>query len=244
MKQLGAAIGMSVLAFGFSAATAGAAPNYTLFGDATVVEPGHNSAHAAQLVSDDDPAYGGVEFNVPAGTTFGSLNSIATDYNVTEDNCGVGSPRFQVEVTTPDGPKNIFVYLGPAPNYNECTPDTWVASGDLLDDSLAIDTSQLSGGTFYDTYADALAEFGTYPVTGISVVVDAGYSSDDGEQTILIDNVQINDQTTTFEPESPVTPASKDQCKKDGWKTFGMFKNQGDCVSYVATNGRNHGSQQ
>ncbi len=30
-------------------------------------------------------------------------------------------------------------------------------------------------------------------------------------------------------------PTSKDQCKKDGWKTFNnpTFKNQGDCVSYV-----------
>jgi hypothetical protein len=34
-------------------------------------------------------------------------------------------------------------------------------------------------------------------------------------------------------------PTSKDQCKGDGWKTFNnpSFKNQGDCVSYVATGG-------
>jgi hypothetical protein len=34
-------------------------------------------------------------------------------------------------------------------------------------------------------------------------------------------------------------PTSKDQCKNGGWKTFGVFKNQGDCVSYVATRGKN-----
>ncbi len=35
-------------------------------------------------------------------------------------------------------------------------------------------------------------------------------------------------------------PTSKDQCKKGGWKSFGsVFKNQGDCVSFVATGGRN-----
>jgi hypothetical protein len=35
-------------------------------------------------------------------------------------------------------------------------------------------------------------------------------------------------------------PTSKDQCKKGGWRTFGsVFKNQGDCVSFVATKGRN-----
>jgi hypothetical protein len=34
-------------------------------------------------------------------------------------------------------------------------------------------------------------------------------------------------------------PTSKDQCKSGGWKTYGVFKNQGDCVSFVATGGKN-----
>ncbi len=34
-------------------------------------------------------------------------------------------------------------------------------------------------------------------------------------------------------------PTSKDQCKKGGWRTYGVFKNQGDCVSFVATGGKN-----
>jgi hypothetical protein len=34
-------------------------------------------------------------------------------------------------------------------------------------------------------------------------------------------------------------PTTKDQCKHDGWRSFGPFKNQGDCVSFAATQGRN-----
>jgi len=34
-------------------------------------------------------------------------------------------------------------------------------------------------------------------------------------------------------------PTTKDECKEDGWQAFGIFKNQGDCVSFVATNGKN-----
>lgn len=34
-------------------------------------------------------------------------------------------------------------------------------------------------------------------------------------------------------------PTTKDQCKGGGWEIYGVFKNQGDCVSYVATNGKN-----
>ena len=39
--------------------------------------------------------------------------------------------------------------------------------------------------------------------------------------------------------DAPPLPTSKDECKNDGWRTFGVFKNQGDCVSFVATRGRN-----
>jgi hypothetical protein len=31
----------------------------------------------------------------------------------------------------------------------------------------------------------------------------------------------------------------KDQCKNGGWLNYGVFKNQGDCVSFVATGGKN-----
>jgi hypothetical protein len=44
-------------------------------------------------------------------------------------------------------------------------------------------------------------------------------------------------------------PQTKEECKKNGWKNFEnpdgspMFKNQGDCVSYVATHGKNEPGQ-
>jgi hypothetical protein len=34
-------------------------------------------------------------------------------------------------------------------------------------------------------------------------------------------------------------PSSKDQCKKGGWQRFGVFKSQGECVSFAATQGKN-----
>jgi hypothetical protein len=38
---------------------------------------------------------------------------------------------------------------------------------------------------------------------------------------------------------APVLPTSKEQCKDGGWRSFGVFKNQGDCVSFIATGGKN-----
>ena len=37
----------------------------------------------------------------------------------------------------------------------------------------------------------------------------------------------------------PALPTSKDDCKNGGWQVYGVFKNQGDCVSFVATGGKN-----
>jgi hypothetical protein len=43
----------------------------------------------------------------------------------------------------------------------------------------------------------------------------------------------------TFTIQFVRTPAGKKQCKKGGWRTFPQFRNQGDCVSFVATGGKN-----
>jgi hypothetical protein len=34
-------------------------------------------------------------------------------------------------------------------------------------------------------------------------------------------------------------PIAKHECLNGGWKAYGIFKNQGDCVSFVATQGKN-----
>ena len=39
--------------------------------------------------------------------------------------------------------------------------------------------------------------------------------------------------------DAPGLPKSKDDCKAGGWRRYGVFENQGDCVSFVATGGEN-----
>jgi hypothetical protein len=34
-------------------------------------------------------------------------------------------------------------------------------------------------------------------------------------------------------------PRTKDECINGGWRSYGIFKNQGDCVSFVASGGKN-----
>jgi hypothetical protein len=60
-------------------------------------------------------------------------------------------------------------------------------------------------------------------------VCDWCYSDNSGSMTVTI----------TVTPPAPTVPTDKAQCKDGGWKAYGIFKNQGDCVSYVVTGGRN-----
>jgi hypothetical protein len=39
--------------------------------------------------------------------------------------------------------------------------------------------------------------------------------------------------------DAPPLPTTKDQCRSGDWRTYGVFKNQGDCVSFVASGGKN-----
>ena len=39
--------------------------------------------------------------------------------------------------------------------------------------------------------------------------------------------------------DAPPPPTATHQCKNGGWRTYPDFKNQGDCVSFVATKGKN-----
>jgi len=209
--------------------TAVAASGYTLFGDATLVHPGNNSNTAVQLRS-VGTTYGGIDFATPTSMTVGGLSNLSTDYMFTTGSCGGGAPRFQLNTTL----GNIFVYVGPAPNYTNCASNIWVPSGNVL--YPFVDTSQI-GGTFYDTWANAQAMWGSLAITGIQLVTDGGWAVG-GTQIVLVDNVMINDTTYTFEPEP-----TKDSCKNGGWQDFtsspGPFKNQGDCVSFFASGGKN-----
>ena len=71
------------------------------------------------------------------------------------------------------------------------------------------------------------------------------FTSDDVKETIsfvsittgipcgaMLDAIEVTDL-------GPVLPTTVAECKKSGWEQYGVFKNQGDCVSYVVTHGRN-----
>jgi hypothetical protein len=221
------------------------ASGYSLFGDAQIVSPGNNSAQAAQIRSTcpggpgicflSGFTFGGIDFDIPAGLTFGNFLTLATDYKFTDGTCGGGAPRFQLNVTDGTNSGNIQVYIGPPPSYSLCPMNIYQGTGDLLEGANPIDTSQLPAGTFYDPYNVAVTKYGAYQVTGVQLVTDGSWTQPGGVQTMHADNVDINGTIYTFDE-----PQTKGACKKSGWQVVtrangSEFKNQGDCVQYFNT---------
>ena len=224
------------------AAPAYAADGFTLSGTATL------QGNKVQLVSDFSDTstandFGAISFTVPSGATLATLTTLSTEFDVTNDNCGGGSPRFQITI----GGKNVFVHLGPAPNFNTCPPG-WISSGNLVgtSDQCRVDTSQHVPGTQCSTWAAAVAALGAQPITAIQLVADGGWSQPDKEQTVLVRKVTINDKTyiSPGPPAGKVNPAAL--CKAERtrlgtaafnelWGRNGNDRNAfGKCVSTMA----------
>ena len=256
-KPLLAAV-VAIAALTFAAAPALAADGTTTAGGATIADGVATLvANTANASATDD--FSAVSVPVPAGLTFGQITQLAAEFNVTDDDCGAGSPRFAIKV----GDKNVFVYLGPAGTFSGCAQNTWISTGNLVGtaDACRVDTSQIAPGTQCSTWAAAVALVGSQAVQSVSLVVDASWTGSaspafaDKEQTVLVRNVQLNDKTYLVPKTKPgkVNPAKlcKAQLAAIGsrsafnelWSTNGKSNGFGKCVSAVAK-ARNAGATQ
>jgi hypothetical protein len=177
-------------------------PFHNAFGAAAPERLQHRTG-VFQLVSNTGNAdagddFSGVAFTKLDGLTFGGLSELRTDYSVLAGGCGGGAPRFSIGLDTDgDGVRNgsVFVYVGNAPGF-DCPGNlgSWQTTGNLIGNGdLRFDTSQL-GGTFYDSYANALAAHGSAAVTSVSFVVDGGWAFG-GLQDVLVDDLTVNGRT-------------------------------------------------
>jgi hypothetical protein len=239
-----AAIAALTLAF---AAPALAADGTTTTGGTTVTDGVATLVSNTETVATTDD-FSTVSFPVPSGLTLGQISQLAAEFNVTDDDCAAGSPRFAINYGVD---KNVFVYLGPSPTFTGCAQNTWISTGNLVGttDACRVDTAQIAPGTQCSTWAQAVALLGSQVINSISLVVDSGYTQADKEQTILVRNVKLNDKTylvptsTTPKP-AKVNPAAlcKAQVAAMGsraafnelWSTNGSSNGYGKCVAAVA----------
>jgi hypothetical protein len=215
-KSLLAAI--AVTAFAALPAVASAATPPSLAGEALVVDPHAPLSHMSQSCSGTPSGTGTYSAAGPASGpypgTFTEDGSWTYDSSVPP---GTGSLTAKFTITSNDGSGNTVTGTAsyPAPNPSFASFGVCAGGGAAFDAEAAYSaTIQTSVGAFHDE--------------GLSEVTDqcpCGFG-------------HFFDTSLAGGP-VPEAPTSKDQCKQGGWQQYGVFKNQGDCVSYVATGGKN-----
>ena len=80
---------------------------------------------------------------------------------------------------TNNNPQNIFVYLGPTPNFTNCGTGAQQTGNLTQSTDARVDTTQL-GGPFYGTWQDAVAAYGDLTVVGVDLVVDGAWATTGG----------------------------------------------------------------
>ena len=109
LKHKKLALGGALLAVtAFAGSTLAA--HYSFFGNASVVSGG-NPGNAAQLVADAAAPdnFAGVDVSPTEPIAWADLETLSLDYDVTDDDCGGGSPMTYLGVDTDgDGDADLF----------------------------------------------------------------------------------------------------------------------------------------
>lgn len=174
---------------------------YEPFGNYRIVREGpRRNDVSVELTADNeaDVPYAGISFTPPSSGTdqvkiLDDISWLSATYRVTQGGTGGGSPRFQIALDEDgdgEGDGNVFVYLGPYPNFT-APPNSWISTGNLTASTeLRVDTSQI-GGTFYDDWEGAVELAGDAEVVDVSFVVDAGWFFPGGVQTVQVNRLQV-----------------------------------------------------
>jgi hypothetical protein len=176
-----------------------------------------------------------VNASIPEGDASFQLPVCLTGINTTTKAC---NPKTAEDTTDPA--KDSFTTLVFEPYVSEGSSavqsnvwQTWNVKNGKFWSSRSVGTLVGAPGDPNHIYSlqEILTEFPDAVATAFGVNVGT-YNTD---YTINVDSVVFNDATYDFQ--TATTPTDKDKCKNDGWKNFNSptFKNQGDCVSFVAS---------
>jgi hypothetical protein len=172
-----------------------------------VTESGGSTA--AELTSGPDTdgnfGFGGVNVNFPSGTTFSQLTTLSTMYDMTQGSCGLGAPRFQIDLgdpTTGNYIGTLYAYIGPNASLigDPCpaADNAWanqanVASATDTDVTRWDASSGGAGGSAYQSWTQVQATYGADQMLDAQIVVDGGYGFPPGyTQQVSIEDWDVN----------------------------------------------------
>jgi len=173
----------------------GSAVFQSIYSDQNFVIPPYTGTgpcgYGTAQVNANDCAY--MSFSPSPGLTFGQVTNLQATYSFTTgSDCHGGALRWEID--TAQG--NLNIYYGAVPNFTDCTTSNQSSVNMIGQPDLRYDTSQIAGGTFYDTYAHALTLIGGTQIQDAALVLDGGWG---GDQVLVAGTTAtVNDNTQTW----------------------------------------------
>jgi len=151
-----------------------------------------SGAGSAVFQSTATQAYSFMSFTPSSTTTFNQITNLQATYSFQTGDCHTGSLRWEIDTAV----GNLFIYYGDYPNFTNCTSPNQSGTNMIALSDLRYDTSQIAGGTFYDSYTHAVALLGATPIQDAALVLDSGYA---GDQILNAGTTAtVNDNTATW----------------------------------------------
>jgi hypothetical protein len=124
--------------------------------------------------------FGAARIEVPAGTKFGDLASMSSEFEyLNGTDCGAGSPRFVVFLQNGRCPYGVF------PPSTCGTPNASGNTGEMIGNNTPFEwVDDLCGGSGSTFYAPILTLYASEPIDRIALVVDD--SQGDGGETVIL----------------------------------------------------------
>ncbi|HLL75508.1 MAG TPA: hypothetical protein VK421_09610 [Pyrinomonadaceae bacterium] len=227
---------------------------FLLSGAAREAQDPQNADNDVISINTTGGAVGTVSLDLPADVQASELtNELSLRYLFINRTCAGGSPRLQLAIDTDgdgDFDHNAFGYVGSQPFGSGCTTGAWTDQN-MTDDVARWDLSQL-GGSQAMTWAQVLEffnlpQFSNYQILSVTLVDDSASFAPGASGQAYYDQLVFGDCIYTDHDDSVLAPpTNKDQCKDGGWRIFDnpSFRNQGECVSFVASNGKARANRQ
>jgi len=174
-----------------------------------------------------------------AGTPLADVNTLSYwTYQSVDVQPPIAAPSYQLQIDANGAAAGGFTTLVYEPYWNGVVAKTtwqqWdVDSGQFWSSrSVADGTCVLAAGAGGPPLY-GLAAVKTLCPSAVVLGIGVNVGSFNPGYTVATDGVAFND--TTYDFELGRRPASKDECKDDGWQSFNdpAFKNQGECVAFV-----------
>lgn len=165
----------------------------------------------------------------------------------TADGLNIDFADYQSGAIEPGCVGTNFITTTVATNLDRTTPHNVRLTMNFIDGinndvvKVYVDGALAHTGTSWEGYFDECESNPTRTVDSMIFQArsGAGAAPATSGSGFLIDNLRLESGLVPT-----ASPANKDQCKKGGWMSFTdpTFKNQGDCVSFVASNGKAGGN--